>query len=117
MVVTLANESRCEEFKAQFAKFDYLWKNDLQATLKQFIADNGATLPDGTKDDPPLARFEEQVGLHGALDVAGPLNSFATLRQEPQAPVLRADASPVHPYRRSPSTKASAPRSLPSRTP
>lgn len=32
--VTLANEARCEEFRQQFLRFDFLWKTDLQATLK-----------------------------------------------------------------------------------
>lgn len=74
MMVTLANESRCEDFKNQFAKFDYLWKQDLQATLQQFITDNGVTLPDGTRDDPPLAKFEEQIVKY--KNVASEIASF-----------------------------------------
>ncbi len=61
MTVTLATEARCEDFKAHFAKFDYLWKQDLQATLQSFIAENGVTTEAGAKADPPLAKFEEQV--------------------------------------------------------
>jgi hypothetical protein len=34
MSVTMANEARCEEFRQQFLRFDFLWKTDLQATLK-----------------------------------------------------------------------------------
>ena len=30
----LAAEARCEEFKAQFAKYDFLWKRDMQAALQ-----------------------------------------------------------------------------------
>lgn len=29
MLITLANESKCEDFKGHFQKFDYLWKKDL----------------------------------------------------------------------------------------
>lgn len=34
MAVTLANEARCEEFRQQFLRFDFLWKTDLNTTLK-----------------------------------------------------------------------------------
>lgn len=47
MEVTLANELKCEEFKGQFAKFDYLWKKDLQTSLREFCEENGTTLPGG----------------------------------------------------------------------
>ena len=30
MEISLANEMRCEAFKGQFQKFDYLWTKDLQ---------------------------------------------------------------------------------------
>ncbi len=61
MIVSLANESKCEEFKAQFSKFDYLWKKDLHTALNEFLTEQGTTLADGTRDDPPLASFEEQI--------------------------------------------------------
>lgn len=61
MAITLANEQRCEEFKGNYQKYDYLWKLDLQTSLKEFIEAEGSTLPDGTKDDPALARFESQI--------------------------------------------------------
>ena len=32
--VILANEAQCEAFKAQFGKFDHLWKKDLAASLQ-----------------------------------------------------------------------------------
>ena len=32
--VILANETQCEAFKAQFGKFDHLWKKDLTASLQ-----------------------------------------------------------------------------------
>jgi dynein heavy chain, axonemal len=44
MAVTLASEGRCEDFKAQYAKFGYLWRDDLNATLKQFLVDNVSKL-------------------------------------------------------------------------
>ena len=61
MEVSLQNEGRCEDFKAQFSKFDYLWKKDLNATLQEFLQAEGKQLPDGTFDDPPLAMFEAQI--------------------------------------------------------
>lgn len=30
-------------------------------TLKEFLDAEGSTLPDGTKDDPVLSKFEEQI--------------------------------------------------------
>lgn len=74
MTVTLANEARCEEFKAQFQKFDYLWKKDLSTSLKEFLAENGTTLADGTKDDPGLPKFEEQIAKYKS--VAAEVNSL-----------------------------------------
>ena len=32
--VILANETQCEAFKAQFGKFDHLWKKDLSVSLQ-----------------------------------------------------------------------------------
>jgi dynein heavy chain len=61
MNITLGNEVRCEEFKQQYGKFEYLWKQDLHKALQDFLAADGVALPDGTKDDPPLAKFEEQI--------------------------------------------------------
>jgi dynein heavy chain len=61
MAVTLANEERCEEFRQQFLRFDFLWSTDLNANLKAFLEAEGRPLPDGGRDDPPLAKFEEQI--------------------------------------------------------
>ncbi len=67
MVVSLANEARCEDFKAQFSKFDYLWKKDLNTALHEFLNEQGSTLSDGSKDDPALAKFEEQITKYKAV--------------------------------------------------
>ena len=67
MTITLANEARCEEFKSNFTKFDYLWRKDLKVQLKEFLDAEGKTLSDGTLDDPPLAKFEEQIGKFKAV--------------------------------------------------
>ena len=61
MQITLANESKCEEFKALYQKFEHLWKQDLNTSLKEFLEAEATTLSDGTKDDPVLAKFEEQI--------------------------------------------------------
>jgi dynein heavy chain len=61
MEVTLANEERCEEFRQQFLRFDFLWKKDGAAVLREFLEARGAALPDGGRDDPPLSAFEEQI--------------------------------------------------------
>eukprot|EP00201_Polytomella_parva_P017476 CAMPEP_0175071536 /NCGR_PEP_ID=MMETSP0052_2-20121109/19298_1 /TAXON_ID=51329 ORGANISM="Polytomella parva, Strain SAG 63-3" /NCGR_SAMPLE_ID=MMETSP0052_2 /ASSEMBLY_ACC=CAM_ASM_000194 /LENGTH=4543 /DNA_ID=CAMNT_0016338719 /DNA_START=12 /DNA_END=13643 /DNA_ORIENTATION=- len=70
MTITLHNESKCEEFKANFEKYDYLWKKDLQISLKEFLDTHGEVLADGTKDDPSLTKFEEQI------------SKFKTIQQE-----------------------------------
>ena len=41
MAVTLANEQRCETFKGQFSRFDYLWTKDLHTTLNEFLEAEG----------------------------------------------------------------------------
>jgi dynein heavy chain len=64
---SLANEERCEAFKKQYQKFDFLWTKELHATLNEFKAAEGKTLEDGTKDDPPLAKFEEQIAKYKSL--------------------------------------------------
>ncbi|MEW5311809.1 MAG: hypothetical protein WDW38_003494 [Sanguina aurantia] len=61
MAITLANEGQCEDFKAQYVKFDYLWKKDLNQALQEFLAAEGRRLSDGTQDDPELAKFEGQI--------------------------------------------------------
>lgn len=64
MTVTLSNEANCEEFRRQYLKFDYLWRNDLQAALQAFLEAEGPLLPDGTRDSPPLSKFEEQINKY-----------------------------------------------------
>ena len=61
MGITLANEAKCDEFRQQYVCFDYLWKKDLNGALQEFLEAEGVKLPDGSRDDPPLAKFEEQI--------------------------------------------------------
>jgi hypothetical protein len=42
-------------------RYDYLWKKDPAATLQAFLASEGSQAADGTRDDPPLAKFEAQI--------------------------------------------------------
>ncbi|KAI8473051.1 MAG: flagellar outer dynein arm heavy chain beta [Monoraphidium minutum] len=67
MTVASANEARCEEFRRQFLRFDFLWKTDAVATLKAFLEANNTTQPDGSCADPPLAKFEEQIQKYKAI--------------------------------------------------
>ena len=67
ITASLANEEKCEAFKKQYQKFDFLWTKELQSSLNEFKAAEGRTLEDGTKDDPPLAKFEEQIAKYKAL--------------------------------------------------
>ncbi|KAF5834390.1 hypothetical protein DUNSADRAFT_8976 [Dunaliella salina] len=67
MEVTLMNERQCEQFKEQFSKFDYLWKKDLNTALQEFCDANGTTLPDGTKEDPVLSKFEEEISVYKSV--------------------------------------------------
>lgn len=39
----LAAEARCEEFKARYAKFDFLWKKDMHEALRVGARWEGAT--------------------------------------------------------------------------
>lgn len=64
MTIVLANEAQCEVFKQQYLKYDYLWKKDQQQALQEFLAAEGSKLPDGGRDDPPLAKFEEQINKY-----------------------------------------------------
>lgn len=59
--ITLSSIQTCEEFKGQYLKYDYLWKQDLQETLQDFLEANGNKHGDGSKEDPPLSKFEEQI--------------------------------------------------------
>eukprot|EP00798_Chlamydomonas_sp_ICE-L_P004667 gene4667-14864_t len=65
MEVSLQNETHCEEFKAQFSKYDYLYKLDLNATLQEFLKAEGTQIEgEDTYDDPPLAKFEAQIAKY-----------------------------------------------------
>jgi dynein heavy chain, axonemal len=39
--LVLANEAKCNDFKQNFSKFDYLWKRDLNKTLQEFLQAEG----------------------------------------------------------------------------
>ncbi|KAK9866454.1 hypothetical protein WJX84_011662 [Apatococcus fuscideae] len=59
--VILANEAQCEAFKAQFEKFDHLWKKDLSVSLQEFLVAGAVAQADGTRQDPPLEAFEAEI--------------------------------------------------------
>ena len=59
--VILANEGKCNEFKDSYKKYEYLWMLDLQQTLKEFLEENAVVHEDGTKEDPALERFDEEI--------------------------------------------------------
>ena len=59
--VILANEEKCNEFKDSYKKYEYLWMLDLQQTLKEFLEENAVVHEDGTKEDPTLERFDEEI--------------------------------------------------------
>eukprot|EP00879_Flechtneria_rotunda_P005416 GHRR01005708.1.p1 GENE.GHRR01005708.1~~GHRR01005708.1.p1 ORF type:complete len:1495 (+),score=578.36 GHRR01005708.1:300-4784(+) len=70
--ITLATIKNCEEFKGQFMKYDYLWKQDLNQTLqlrvfKDFLEAEGTKAADGSREDPPLAKFEQQIQKYKAV--------------------------------------------------
>lgn len=67
MGVIMANEGQCEEFKQQYMKYEYLWRTDLQASLAEFREREARTLSDGSKDDPELSKFQEQIAKYKAV--------------------------------------------------
>ncbi|DBB00313.1 TPA: Dynein beta chain, flagellar outer arm [Trebouxia sp. C0004] len=62
-----ANEIKCNALKAQYSKYGYLWKRDLNETLKEFLVAEGKQLEDGTRDDPTLDRFEAEIAKYRAV--------------------------------------------------
>ncbi|KAL6747291.1 flagellar outer dynein arm heavy chain beta [Haematococcus lacustris] len=67
MTITLLNEAKCEDFKANFTRYDYLWKKELHAALQEFLEEQGTVLADGSRDDPVLAKFEDQIAKYRAV--------------------------------------------------
>ena len=57
--VVLRNEAECVEFKESYAKYEYLWRNDLQQSLHDFIEEHGT---DG--EDPPLDLFDAEIAKY-----------------------------------------------------
>ena len=50
--IVIANEGKCIEFKDSYKKYEYLWANDLQASLADFLEG---------ESEPSLDSFDEQV--------------------------------------------------------
>ncbi len=61
LCITISSIQACEDFKGQYLKYDYLWKQDLNQTLQDFLEANGVKSADGSREDPPLPKFEEQI--------------------------------------------------------
>ena len=59
--IVIANEGKCIEFKESYKKYEYLWVNDLQASLAEFLEVQGAEQADGSKGAPSLESFDQQV--------------------------------------------------------
>ena len=38
--IVIANEGKCIEFKDSYKKYEYLWANDLQASLADFLRES-----------------------------------------------------------------------------
>eukprot|EP00232_Nephroselmis_pyriformis_P019075 CAMPEP_0182900652 /NCGR_PEP_ID=MMETSP0034_2-20130328/28990_1 /TAXON_ID=156128 /ORGANISM="Nephroselmis pyriformis, Strain CCMP717" /LENGTH=4527 /DNA_ID=CAMNT_0025034901 /DNA_START=131 /DNA_END=13711 /DNA_ORIENTATION=+ len=65
--VVLTNEANCVAFKNGYTKYEYLWKNDLNSTLQQFLVENAVKLDEesgGGKDDPPLEMFDVEIAKY-----------------------------------------------------
>ena len=60
--VILANEAECVAFKESYDKYQYLWRNDLNGTLAEFVEQNGS---DG--DDPELDVFDAEIAKYKAV--------------------------------------------------
>ena len=70
--MVLANEANCIAFKDSYNKYEYLWKNDLQTALAEFVEKEGQ---DG--EDPELAVFDKEIAKYKAgrcrLTVSNPV--------------------------------------------
>ncbi|KAK9808985.1 hypothetical protein WJX72_007373 [[Myrmecia] bisecta] len=88
--VILSNEVKCDAFKQQYARFEYLWKKDLQATLQEFLAAEGKLNEDGSRDDPVLEKFEAEIAKYKAVqeEIQG-LPTSATIGY------IKIDAKPI----------------------
>eukprot|EP00891_Asterochloris_glomerata_P002883 jgi/Astpho2/2883/Aster-01037 len=65
--VVLANEGKCNTFRQQYSRFEYLWKKDLTASLQEFLNAEGKQAEDGNKEDPALDRFEAEIAKYKAV--------------------------------------------------
>ena len=83
--MVLENEHACLQFKAQYASFEYLWKEDLQATLSDFIDQNGN---DG--EDPPLELFDHEIAKYKKIQ-----EQIQTLQATCVIGWLKIDAKPI----------------------
>ncbi|KAF6251999.1 flagellar outer dynein arm heavy chain beta [Scenedesmus sp. NREL 46B-D3] len=88
--ITLSSIQTCEDFKGQFMKYDYLWKQDLNQALQDFLEAEGTKNADGSRDDPPLAKFEEQIQEYKAVAQA-----IASLPGSAVVGFIRVSAKPL----------------------
>ena len=53
-----ATEARCAAFRSQFDKYAHLWRGDLQAALRAFLAAGGAEAPSLDAFASEIARYK-----------------------------------------------------------
>lgn len=90
MNIVLANEGKCNAFRASYEKFAYLWEKDLNATLAEFLEEHGTVDENGHKDEPSLEKFDEEVARYKAVQ--------AEIKELPASKVigwLKIDAKPL----------------------
>mmetsp|Transcript_25005 Transcript_25005/g.85566 ORF Transcript_25005/g.85566 Transcript_25005/m.85566 type:complete len:4525 (+) Transcript_25005:136-13710(+) len=87
--VVLANEVLCQEFKASYLKYEYLWKKDLNDALHEFISSN-VSAEAGEGSDPPLEKFEAEIEKYKAVQ-----KEIASLESTLSIGWLRIDAKPL----------------------
>ena len=83
--VVLANEAECAAFKASFVQYEYLWREDLQQTLADFIERNGE---DG--EDPPLELFDAEIAKYKKVQ-----EEIAQLQATCVVGWIKIDAKPI----------------------
>ena len=88
--LVLANQEECIAFKESYRKFEYLWVNDLNQTLREFLEANAMELEDGTKDDPSLERFDEEINKYKEVQ-----DEIQALTTSKNIGWIRVDAKPI----------------------
>ena len=88
--IVLDNEAQCQAFKESYDKFEYLWKRDIQGTLKEFLETEGTEMEDGTRGDPPLEKFDAEISSYKEVQ-----HEIQNLKVSESIGWLKIDSKPI----------------------